>query len=268
MSDERQTVLVTGASAGIGEELARVFAKNGHNVVLVARSKDKLTALARELRETHGVTATVIAMDLAGPEAAGKLEAALERKRIAIDILVNNAGMALVGAFQDVERGRHMALLQLNVVTLTELTHRLLGPMIERGHGRILNVASIVSFFPTPSFALYGASKAYVLSFSEALSQDLRGTGVTVTALCPGYTETSMISQGFADMGKKGLETKLPSLIKLTPAAVAREGYKACMKGKAVHVDRLSNDLAAQWIRLQPKWLVRNVGGLLARFAR
>jgi len=137
--------------------------------------------------------------------------------------------------------------------------------MVERGSGRVINVASIVSFFPTPSFATYGASKAFVLSFSEALSQELRGTGVTVTAVCPGYTKTDMINDAVDSTKLETMNTMLPNAFQMDALTVAREGYKKCMQGRAVHINGLHNRIATEWVRLQPKWLVRNAGGLMSR---
>jgi uncharacterized protein len=268
MAQRRERVLVTGASSGIGRAMALVFAEHDFDVILVARSADKLESLAESLSEDFGAEAHVFPMDLSKNSAPKRLFGALQKAGLEVDVLVNNAGVAITEPFHESTLSKQLGLVQLNVVSLTALTKLFLDPMIARGSGRILNVASVTSFFPTPSFATYGASKAYVLSFTEALAEELKGTGVTATALCPGYTETDMISGAFESMGREGFEHMLPSFVKLTPERVAREGYRACMRGKPLHVDRLSNDLAMQWIRLQPKWLVRTVGGYLARMAR
>lgn len=261
----RETALVTGASAGIGRELARVFAQHEYDLVLVARRQELLEELAAELEEDYEVSVTVLACDLSNPAAPKSIYDTLQQRGIEIDVLVNNAGLALLDPFYEVPVDDVMALVQVNVVALTHLTRLFIEPMVNRGSGRILNVASVVSFYPTPSFATYGASKAFVLSLSEALTQELHGTGVTVTALCPGYTETNMIGAAVQNGGLGKWDRFIPSLMKMTAAEVAQEGYKACMKGKAVHVTGLPNQFAAEWIRLQPKWLVRNAGGFLAR---
>ena len=175
------TALVTGASGGIGEDLARLIAAGGANLVLVARTADRLQALARELADAHQVTATPIAVDLAQPDSVARLVAELSSRGLVVDILVNNAGFGTSGFFWQIDPQRQVELLQLNVVTLTMLTRALLPGMIERRHGRVLNVASTAGFQPGPLMATYYASKAYVLSFSEALVNEAEGSGVTVT---------------------------------------------------------------------------------------
>src|SRR3954453_1733990 len=175
------TALVTGASGGIGEALARLPAAGGANVVLLARSAERLTALAGELSAAHRVQATVLAHDLAAPGAAEAIVRELSARQLTVDILVNNAGFGTYGPFTATSADEEMALMQVNIVALTMLTKRLLPPMIARRHGRILNVASTAAFQPGPLMAVYFASKAYVLSVSEDLSNESEGTGVTVT---------------------------------------------------------------------------------------
>jgi len=184
------TALVTGASSGIGLELARLFAGDGHDLVLVARSEGRLREIGEQLETAHGITATVVASDLSKPNAARDLVEALRAALIEIDVLVNNAGFGLSGAFIDNDPRTQLDMLQVNVVALTELTRLLLPPMVARRSGRILNVASTAAFAPGPLAAVYGATKAYVLSFSEAIGEELRHSGVTVTALCPGPTQS------------------------------------------------------------------------------
>jgi len=268
MSVYREAALITGASSGIGRELAKVFAKNDHDVVLVARREVALRELAKELSETYGVEATVMPKDLSKPEAPRELFDAVEAAGIQIDTLVNNAGVATTQFFKDAALDDVMNILHVNAASVTALSHLFLQPMLERGQGRILNVASVVSFVPTPSFAIYGATKAFVLSLSEALSEELRGTGVSVTALCPGYTQTEMITGAFQDTGYADMESYVPGFVKMTAEKVALEGYRACMAGRAVHVPGLPNQLGTQWIRYQPRWLVRGVGGMMARFRK
>lgn len=268
MHQERELALITGASSGIGRAMAEVFAEHDFDVALAARSEGKLEALAASLHEEYGIAAHVFPTDLSKSTAPKKLFQATQAADLQVDVLVNNAGVAITESFHESSLKSQTALLQLNILSLTALTRLFVEGMVERGAGRILNVASVVSFFPTPTFATYGASKAYVLSFTEALSEELKGTGVTATALCPGYTETDMISGAFESMGRGGIEEVLPGFVKLTPERVALEGYKACMKGKPMHVDRWSNDLAMLWVRHQPKWIVRTVGGYLARMVR
>lgn len=268
MSTEREAALVTGASSGIGRELARVFAKNDYDVVLVARREAALRELADELGETYGVEATVMPKDLSKPDAPRELFDAVQDAGINVDVLVNNAGVATTQFFREAALEDVMNILHVNAASVTALCHLFMQPMLERGQGRILNVASVVSFVPTPSFAIYGATKAFVLSLSEALSEELKGTGVTVTALCPGYTQTEMISGAFQETGYAEFESLVPSIVKMTPAQVAQEGYKACINGRAVHIAGLPNQLGMQWIRYQPRWLVRSVGGMMARLRK
>lgn len=268
MSEHADAALITGASGGIGRALALVFAEHDYDVVLVARSEGKLRELAKEIKQEHDVQATVLPADLSVPGAPQKLFEAIEQAGINVEVLVNNAGVAVNGLFHETALEEQLRLVELNVTSLVALTHMFVGPMVEQGSGRILNVASIFSFFPTPQVSTYGASKAFVLSFTEALSQELKGTGVTATALCPGYTETDMIHGALEKAGQQDIEGWIPSFVKMSPEDVAREGYKACMKGKTIHMDRWSNELTAQWVKLQPRWLVREVGGLFSRLAR
>jgi short-subunit dehydrogenase len=253
--NERQCALVTGASAGIGEELARILAVNKFDLVLLARSRDKLQALASELSAAHGVRTTIVAADLGEPNAAQAVFEAVHGAGTQIDLLVNNAGLLLEGRFNTLDLDRQLQLLQVNIVAMTAMTHLFLGPMLARKRGRILNVASIASFMPVPNLAVYAASKAYVRSFGDALFQELSGSGVTVTTLCPGVTATGMV-QG-TDLGS------LPSVMIMDAKSVAAEGFRACMAGKPVHVAGLANELAVQWIKYQPNWLVRAVGSAL-----
>jgi hypothetical protein len=251
-------VLVTGASSGIGRELAKIFAAEGFRPVLLARSRDKLEELARELKALHGAKVTVLPADLSDPKTPRAVFERLQEHRIDVDILVNNAGLALEGEFAATALDDHLRLLQVDILALTALTRLFLEPMLRRGRGRILNVASVAAFLPIPSLATYAASKAYVLSLSEALSEELKGTGVTVTALCPGFTDTAMARAS-------ARVTRLPSLMIMDAKSVAKEGYSACLAGKALHVPGLSNDLASRGIQYLPRSLVRAVGGLVAR---
>ncbi|MEX2015646.1 MAG: SDR family oxidoreductase [Candidatus Hydrogenedentales bacterium] len=264
MNEPKGAALITGASAGIGRELARQFAANGHDVILVARRADALRELARELKSDHGVRASAIALDLAEPDAPESLYRRVRQRKLQVDVLVNNAGVSVVRPFAEATLADHRRVLRINAEALTALTYLFLGPMRERGYGRILNVASIVSFFPTPHFAVYGATKAYVLSLTEALAAELRGSGVTVSALCPGFVDTDMVRAALAD--KSAIARWTSTVNSLDAAAVAREGYRACMSGKVVHLDRWSNEMLVQWLKLQPRWLVRRVGALFARF--
>src|ERR1035438_7015579 len=186
----RKTALVTGASSGIGLELARIFAREGYNLVLVARSADKLRLLASEVEKAHGTRSLILATDLAEPGAAAYVLDQTARAQIVVDILVNNAGFGQYGLFADNDLEECMRQIQLNVTTVTHLTRLYLSGVIRRTSGRILNVASTAAFQPGPLMAVYFATKAYVLHLSEALANELKGTGVTVTCLCPGATAT------------------------------------------------------------------------------
>jgi short-subunit dehydrogenase len=252
--------LVTGASSGIGAELARVYAQHGHNVVLVARREDKLNALATELRRT-GVDAQVIAMDLALKKAPGELFRILQDLGIHVDVLVNNAGLTYHGAFADMSVKDVAAMVQVDVAALAALTHRFLGPMVAAGEGRILNVSSVTGFQPVPSLALYAASKAFVLSFTEALSEELRGTGVSVTVLCPGLTDTEMVDR----VQQEDSLPDIPSFLLSDARSVAREGFEAAERREVVRVPGIANQWAMMWVQSQPRWLVRTLGGMVGR---
>lgn len=261
-TDRPLTVLVTGASSGIGEALTRACARDGHALVLVARRQDTLQALAAELRARHGVRVDVMPADLARPGAAEALAAALRRKRRPIDVLVNNAGRLEQGAFVEAPAGRHQQLIDLNVSGLTALLDAFLPAMVRRGHGRVLNVASIAAFQPVPGLAVYAATKAYVLSLSESLAEELRGTGVTVTALCPGITATAMLANAAQDNARLA---QLPGFVVGDVDAVAAEGLRACLAGEAIAVPGLLNQAAAIAGRATPKWLLRRLTGAFGR---
>ena len=257
-----QIALVTGASSGIGAALAHCFAESGHHLVLVARSADKLKALATELAATHGIKVWVAPADLSLPDAAAKLAAAMKRARRPIDVLVNNAGVLEYGAFVKMPAARHQQLIDLNVSGLTAMLAHFVPPMVARGHGRVLNVASIASFQPVPSLATYAATKAYVLSLTESMSEELKGSGVTLTALCPGTTATDMLDT--AQQGSDSLK-KLPRFVVGDAQAVAREGHDACLRGDVIRVPGALNLAAVVAARATPKWLLRQVSGAVAR---
>ena len=260
----RQVALVTGASAGIGLSIAQVLAQKGFDLVLVARRAPELEKLARSLEVDHGARVVVLAMDLLREGAGQDLEEALGREGLAIKILVNNAGLVEVGAFREIELERHLHLIQLNVAVLTELSRRFLPAMVARGHGRILNVASLSAFQPVPSLAVYAATKAFVLSLTESLSEELKGTGVSVTALCPGLVRTHILEQ--AQEGSV-LARRAPNFLLSDAAAVAREGVEACLAGRVIDVPGAPNRLTANLVRLYPRWVVRTILGLVGRRA-
>ena len=246
-----QTALITGASGGIGYELAKLFAKDRYHLVLVARSGEKLNQLANELQTQHGIRVSVVAVDLAEPAAPRFLFDQLRRERVDVDILVNNAGFGVFGEFSQMPEAEILDQIQLNITALTHLTRLFLAPMIERGAGRIMNVASTAAFQPGPLMAVYYASKAYVLSFSEALANEVRGAGITVSCFCPGATNT-----GFAK--RAGLESsRLFKQIGATNVeAVARDGYRGLMAGRTLVISGMHNWLVAESIRFAPRKLV------------
>jgi len=258
-----KTALVTGASAGIGRSLALEFAAHGFDLVLVARSAGKLETVAAEARERHGIQALVEPLDLLDPGAPQRLFDDLSARRIPIEVLVNDAGLLKHGWFRDMSLDQILDMLHLNVRALTALTRLFLEPMVAGGGGRILNVASIGGFFPSPSMAVYGATKAYIISLSEALAEELRHTGVTVTALCPGFTSTEMINE---IEGADSLSEQMPSSIIMDPDSVARDGYRACMEGVPVRIPGVPNRLAVRVLGWQPRSLVGSLFGALERF--
>ena len=232
-STSRSIALITGASLGIGEALAACFAQGGYDLVLVARSADKLHALSKQLVADYGVRAWAEPADLAVPGVAQNLAASLKRKRRRIDVLVNNAGVLEQAPFVKMAAARHRQLIDLNISGLTAMLAQFLPPMVARGHGRVLNVASIAAFQPIPLLATYAATKAYVLSLSESLSEELKGSGVSVTALCPGVAATAML--GKATEANAQL-SKLPAFMIGRVEDMAADGYAACMRGDAIKV--------------------------------
>lgn len=256
------TVVVTGASSGIGEALAKNFARGGHDLVLVARSEDKLRKLARQLKAESKVKVWIEPADLSRRGAAKKLAARLHEQGIETDILVNCAGVLEHGPFIELRPAAHLELIDLNVSGLTDMLSHFLPPMVKRGKGRILNVASIAAFQPVPSLATYAATKAYVLSLTESLSEELTGTGVSITALCPGITATNMVSKAQEKSG--GL--KIPGFVVGEVENVAAQGYRACMKGEVICVPGAVNLAATLTGRATPKWLLRRISGVLGRY--
>jgi hypothetical protein len=263
LSAKPGTALVTGASSGIGLELAKLFAADHYDLVLVARRQEHLDNLGKELTALHGVRCHTMAADLSALGAAANLVQRLERASLAVDILVNNAGFGALGRFarMDVERARSM--IQVNVTALTELTRLLLPGMIAAGSGRILNIASTAGFVPGPLMTVYYATKAYVISFSEALREELRGSGVTVTVLCPGPTRTEF--QQVAGMGTARL---FKSFVVMSSAAVARAGYRGLMAGRRMVVPGVMNRVLPVVIRLSPRGLAVRVSRLFQESVR
>ncbi len=251
----RPTALITGASSGIGTELARVFARNGYDLIIAARREARLNDLVAELGST--VTVHPVAVDLAKSRGPRKLFDAVAELGLEVDVLVNNAGVISTVPMLDADGGSLTEMINLNVRALTELSHHYGRKMVGRGYGRILNVASVASFQPVPGMSVYAASKAFVLSLTESLSEELRGTGVTVTALCPGPTRTEMAA-ALEDAG-------LVSWFLADARSVAREGFDACRAGQVIRVPGIANQALVSWSQYQPRWLVRALGGLAAR---
>ncbi len=260
----RDTVLITGASKGIGRALAERFAREGYQLVLVARQQAALEELAADLQARFGVRIDVLPLDLTATDAIAQLMQALQARGLEIDILLNNAGVLECGRFTDIATDKHSQLIALNVESPTRLAHALLPPMLRRGRGHILNVASIAAFEPVPSIAVYAATKAYVLSFTEALSEEVRGSGVTISALCPGLTSTPMVRG--AQAGSDRLR-HIPEFVIGQAEDVALAGYHACFSGKVVTIPGVHNKLTAAFVGIAPRSLVRRVSGWLGRLA-
>jgi short-subunit dehydrogenase len=250
----KQVALITGASSGIGLELSRLFAADGFDLVLVARSEGKLRELAKEVAEKYQSRSTIIVADLAKPSAGAAVAGHLESEKIAVDILVNNAGYGTYGPFASNPMEPELQMIQVNVLALTELTRRLLPGMIQRRRGRVLNVASTAAFQPGPLMAVYYATKAYVLSFTEALANELKGTGVTATALCPGPTQSGFQAAAKMEHSKLVKGKRMPD-----SASVARAGYRAMMAGRTVYIPGFGNRLMASGARFAPRKVLTSV---------
>lgn len=253
-----ETVLVTGASSGIGQALARCFAGDGSDCILLARSEGALHDLAESLEATFGVRTHVLPADLSEPDAADQIQGELDERGLSVDVLVNNAGFGARGAFADLDRGRQMDMIRVNVSALTDLSRLLLPDMLERDRGGILNVASTAAFQPGPNMSVYYATKAYVLSFSEGLSEELSDTGIPVTCLAPGPTRTGFIDEASMD------ETRLFDLgVMMSPENVAEVGYEAFRRERTLVVPGWPNKIAAFMTRFTPRPLARKVAGWL-----
>lgn len=255
----RRTALVTGGSGGIGLELAKVLARNGFDLVLVARKRDTLEAAAGQLEGKFDVRAHVFAADLKLPDTPEAIYDFLRNENIDIEILVNNAGFGLGGEFADTSLQRELDMIQVNIVALTALTKLFIPAMIKRRSGRVLNLASTAAFQAGPLMAVYYATKAYVLSFSEALAEELRNTGVSVTALCPGPTQTD-----FADTAQVGSSRLFDAFGIADAADVAKYGYDAMMSGKRLAIPGIKNKIIAQAQRIAP----RSLSAKLTRIAQ
>ena len=243
------TCLVTGASSGIGAAIARGLAERGHGVTLVARREDRLRALAGELERAHGVRAEAIACDAGDPDARDRLARELDERGLVVEVLVNNAGFGSAGPFQTLDPGREAAMVRLNVEAVVALCGANLPAMVDRGRGAILNVASTAAYQPLPRQATYAATKAFVLSFTEALHGDLHGTGVSATALCPGPVRTEF----FGAAGMEGQFDGVPELVWVSAEEAARAGIEGAERGSRVVLPGAATRLTALGGRLAPR---------------
>jgi uncharacterized protein len=245
----RRTALITGASAGIGEAFADVFAAEGFDLVITARREDRLRALAARLERQHGVRVQIIVEDLADPEAPARLCGELASRGLIVDALVNNAGYGVTGVYTSSEWSRHADFLQVMVIAVAELTHRILPGMIDRGYGRIVNIASLAGLSPAPAgHTLYAASKAFVIKFSEALAGEVNKHGVLVTAVCPGFT----LSEFHDVTGTRATVSRLPRFMWMDAPTVARQGFDAVMSGVPIYVNGRVNRTIATLVRFLP----------------
>ena len=247
----KKTTLITGASSGIGLEFARIHAAKGGNLVLVARSKSKLDELKNELEKNHGIFVYVIGKDLSLQNAAAEVYAEIKQQNIIVDYLINNAGFGDYGLFFDSDWKKQEQMINLNISTLTHFTRLFLKDMVDRKSGKIMNLASTASFQPGPTMAVYCAAKSYVLSFSEAINNEVREFGVTVTALCPGATISGFQAASSLEGSNLFEGKKLPS-----SKDVAEYGYRSMMKGKSVVIHGFMNALMANSIRFAPRSIV------------
>jgi uncharacterized protein len=243
---KNQYALVTGATSGIGYELAKLLAKNGYNLVVVARSSDRLLEVSDEFQEL-GIDVLLLDKDLSDPKAAREIYQELQSQRIHVEILVNNAAQGQKGRFNEIPLDRHLELVNLNILSLVALTKLFLDDMISRSSGKILNVASVVSKTPAPEFSIYAASKAFVLSFSEAIAQELEETDVTVTALLPGRTDTDFFYKADMTDTKEYQDHELAE-----PEKVARDGFDALMSGQSRVISGTQNKLMVGMMNARP----------------
>jgi hypothetical protein len=258
----KRTALITGASSGIGEAFADVFAAEGFDLVITARREERLRAVKARLEERYGVHAELIVVDLEKPDAPGRICAELEARGLKIDVLVNNAGYGVAGSFLSSSWEVHSRFLQIMVTAVAELTYRLLPGMIERQYGRIINVASLAGLVPAPAgHTLYAAAKAFLIKFSESLGHEVRRDNVLVTALCPGFTYSE-----FHDVtGTRAMMNRMPGWMWMSAADVARRGYDAVMKGDAIVVTGRMNSTIAALVRILPQRLVVALGRRIGR---
>ena len=258
---KRETALITGASSGIGLDLARLMAPK-FDLIVTARNQADLEKLARELEAQHGARVQVMAADLARPEAPQEIFAEMERRGLTLDALVNNAGFGAYGEFWRSDLASDEGMIEVNIAALTSLTRLALPGMVERRRGRIMNVASTAGFQPGPLMSVYYATKAYVIMFSEAIANELKGSGVTVTCLCPGPTETQ-----FAERAKME-KSRLFKLGAMTSMDVAKAGYKGMMAGKTLVIPGIMNKTLALSVRFSPRKMVTAISRRLQEQAK
>ena len=259
MGSEDSYALVTGASCGMGYEYAKLFAKDGKNLVVVARSRDKLEGLKKDLEKAHGTKVKVIVKDLSDPKSPQEIFSELEKEGVNVDVLVNNAGFGVYGKFTDTDWQKEAEMLQVNVVSLTQLTKLFLKGMVEKRSGKILNVSSVAGLAPSPWLTAYGGTKHYVLGFSNALACALQATGVTVTCFCPTNTRTLFGERANAQTAS-GMRR---GLFEMDAAAAASIGYKVLAKGKTTEVAGLTTNLNMFLARFMPRKLVTRIAGLI-----
>lgn len=246
----KKAVLITGASSGIGYELSKLFAKDGYNLVLVAIDEERLKQITNELKENFGIEIKAIPKDLSVAKSPKEIFDELQQESIQIDILVNNAGVGSFGYFSETDLTKELQMIQVNLVSLTHLTKLFLSEMLKHGYGKILNVGSVGSFIPNTLSAVYGATKAYVLSFSEAIAEELQGTGITVTVLCPSTTKTNFHKRAQVENTKhEGMD----------PRIVAKIGYRSVLKGKRIVIPGIFNKLRIFLIRFMPRNLIAKI---------
>jgi len=245
--------LVTGASSGIGYELAKVLAKDGKNVVITARRRDRLEELKAEIENSYGTSVRVLVKDLSDPKAPQEIFSELEKASVNIDVLVNNAGYGIYGMFSETDLQEELDMIQVNAISLIHLTKLFLKKMLENGSGSILNVASLCAFIPAPLESIYCSTKSYVLHFSEALANELQGTGVSVSCLCPGLAKTEFHKRAHME------HTKVANRKMMDAAAVAEAGYKALKKGKVTYIPGLEYKFAPLLARVAPRSVVTRI---------
>jgi short-subunit dehydrogenase len=245
--------IVTGASCGIGYELAKIFAKDGKNIVVIARSRDQLEDLKRDIENKHGTKVKVLAKDLADPKAPPEIFSELGKEEIYVDVLVNNAGFGVYGMFLETDLREELNMIQVNAASLIHLTKLFLKGMVEDKSGYILNAASLCAFLPTPTEAVYCATKAFVLHFSEALANELQGTGVSVTCLCVGLARTGFQKRAHME------NCKVAKRKMMDAATVAEAGYKALKRGKIIEIPGLEYKFAPWFARFAPRTMVTRV---------